>query len=198
MRVVKPHDWKILMMVFLAHLPSYTSTVWNGKPLQVSFARALFLKQQGSCLVMEQGECWTPWGPCVRTVVSWPALRQGGQWEATGKKPIFHPCSSQGSATLLQPMGEAETAEDKGILDQEGMCSSASEKIHSFCMWLRQEDKLGDGKQQGKHFYQITNKTVIGDGETISSYSPRASNKSVAEKQDLRFLSSFLVPFCIF
>ena len=79
---------------------------------------------------------------------------------------------------------------------REGKCSSASKK-HCFCIWLSQEGKLGDGKQQGKPFHQIINKTVIGAGEIISSCSPKAANKSMAEKQDLRSPSSFPVPFCI-
>lgn len=90
------------------------------------------------------------------------------------------------------------TAGEKGTLDQEGMCSSASKKTPLICIQLSQEGKFGDGEQQGKHFHQITNKKLIGDGEIISLYSPRAAKKSVAEKQDLRFLSSFLVPICIF
>lgn len=49
-------------------------------------------------------------------------------------------------------------------------------------MWLSQEGNLWDGEQQGKHFYQITNKTLIGDGEIISSYSPRAAKQICGRK----------------
>lgn len=78
-----------------------------------------------------------------------------------------------------------------------GKCSSAS-KNRCFCMWLSQEEgKLGDAKQQGKLFHQMINKTVIGAGGIISSYSPKAANETVTEKQDLRSLSSFPVPSCV-
>lgn len=117
---------------------------------------------------------------------------------AAGNKPVFYPCSSQCSAICLQQMGELGTAGENEILDQEGMCYISSKKNYCICIWLSQEGKFEDGKQQGKHIHQITNKILIGNGEVISSYSPSAANKSVAEKQDLRFLSSFLIPFCIF
>jgi len=90
-----------------------------------------------------------------------------------------------------------ELLERKKCWRRGGECSSAS-KYSCFCIWLSQEEgKLRDGKHQGKLFHQIINKTVIGAREIISSCSSKAANKSVAEKQDLRPLSSVPVPFCI-